>query len=137
MDPLQQWAEGDTAPWAPINENFMALEVQAAGPPQNVQAADYTCVLSDAGGGILHPSSDASARTFTIPANASVAFGAGSLLMFVNQDGAGVVTISITSDTMRLAGAGTTGSRTLAANGVAFAWKVSATEWIIWGFGLT
>ena len=38
---------------------------------------------------------------------------------------------------MRLAGAGTTGSRSLAANGVAEAIKVSATEWIISGTGLT
>jgi hypothetical protein len=38
---------------------------------------------------------------------------------------------------MRLAGAGTTGSRTLAANGVATAIKLTATEWIISGVGLT
>jgi hypothetical protein len=38
---------------------------------------------------------------------------------------------------MRLAGAGTTGNRTLAANGVATAIKLTATEWIISGVGLT
>jgi hypothetical protein len=38
---------------------------------------------------------------------------------------------------MRLAGAGTTGSRTLAANGVATAVKVTTTEWLISGTGLT
>jgi hypothetical protein len=38
---------------------------------------------------------------------------------------------------MRLAGAGTTGSRTLAANGVATAIKITSTEWIISGTGLT
>jgi hypothetical protein len=36
-----------------------------------------------------------------------------------------------------LAGAGTTGSRTLAANGIATAMKVTTTEWIINGTGLT
>ena len=105
--------------------------------PQNSQSANYTCVLADAGKHLLHPSADTTARTFTIPANSSVAFPIGTAITFVNQNGAGVVTISITTDTMRLAGAGTTGSRTLAANGVATALKIAATEWIISGGGLT
>ena len=50
---------------------------------------------------------------------------------------AGEVTIAITSDTMRLAGVGTTGSRTLAANGIATAIKLTSTEWIISGSGLS
>jgi hypothetical protein len=105
--------------------------------PQVSQSAAYTAVLSDAGKHILHPSADTTARTFTIPANASVAYPIGTALTFVNQASAGVVTIAITSDTMRLAGAGTTGSRTLAANGIATALKITATEWIISGTGLT
>ena len=74
---------------------------------------------------------------FTIPSNAGVAFPIGTAVTFVNQNAAGVVTIAITTDVMRLAGAGTTGSRTLAANGVATAIKLTATEWIISGSGLT
>ena len=105
--------------------------------PQNSQSAAYELVLADSGKHILHPSADTTARTFTIPANASVAFPIGTAVTFVNQNAAGVVTIAITSDTMRLAGAGTTGSRTLAANGVATAIKLTATEWIISGVGLT
>jgi hypothetical protein len=66
-----------------------------------------------------------------------VAFGIGTTVTFVNQAGAGVVTIAITTDTMRLAGTGTTGSRTLAANGIATALKLTSTEWIISGMGLT
>jgi hypothetical protein len=58
-------------------------------------------------------------------------------LTFINQHAAGVVTIAITSDTMRLAGAGTTGSRTLAADGIATAIKIASTEWLISGTGLT
>jgi hypothetical protein len=38
---------------------------------------------------------------------------------------------------MRLAGDGSTGSRTLAANGIATAVKVTSTEWLINGTGLT
>lgn len=105
--------------------------------PQNSQSANYTCVLTDAGDHILHPSADTTARTFTIPANSSVPYPIGTAITFVNQNGAGVLTIAITTDTMRLAGAGTTGSRTLAANGVATALKIAATEWIISGGGLT
>lgn len=105
--------------------------------PQNSKSANYTCVLADAGNHILHPSADTTARTFTIPANSSVPYPIGTALTFINQNGAGVVTIAITTDTMRLAGAGTTGSRKLAANGVATAVKITATEWIISGAGLT
>lgn len=105
--------------------------------PQNSQSAAYTTVAADSGKHILHPSSDASARTFTIDSNANVAYPIGTAITFINQNGAGVVTIAITADTMRLAGAGTTGSRTLAANGVATAVKIATTEWIISGTGLT
>jgi hypothetical protein len=105
--------------------------------PQNSQSANYTCTLADAGDHILHPSADTTARTFTIPANSSVPYPIGTAITFINQSGAGVLTIAIASDTMRLAGAGTTGSRTLAANGVATALKIAATEWIISGGGLT
>lgn len=105
--------------------------------PQNSQSAAYQLVLSDAGKQILHPSADTTARTFTIPSNGTVSFPIGTAVTFINQNGAGVVTIAITTDTMRLAGDGTTGSRTLAANGIATAVKVTSTEWIISGVGLT
>lgn len=105
--------------------------------PQNSQSGAYTLVIADAGKHIFHPSADTTARVFTIPANASVAFPIGTAVTFVNQNSAGVITIAITSDTMRLAGAGTTGSRTLAANGIATALKITSTAWIISGTGLT
>lgn len=104
---------------------------------QNSQSAAYELVLSDAGKHLLHPSDDTSARTFTIPANSAAAFPVGTVVTFINQASAGVLTIAITTDTMRLAGAGTTGNRTLAANGIATAIKLTATEWIISGTGLT
>lgn len=103
----------------------------------NSQSTAYTAVLSDGGKHLLHPSADTTARTFTIPANSSVAYPIGTAITFVNQDSAGVLTIAITTDTMRLAGAGTTGSRTLAANGIATALKITSIEWIISGTGLT
>jgi hypothetical protein len=105
------------------------------GIPQNSQSAAYPLVLADAGKHIYHPVSDNNARTFTIPANASVAYPIGTAITFINM--VNTVTIAITTDTMYLAGAGTTGSRTLAAYGVATAVKLTSTTWIISGPGLT
>lgn len=105
--------------------------------PQNSQSAAYQLLTSDQSKHIFHPSADTTARIWTIPSNATVAFPIGTTVTFINQNGAGVITIAITTDTMRLAGAGTTGSRTLAANGIATAVKVTSTEWIISGTGLT
>ena len=105
--------------------------------PQNSKSAAYTLVLGDSGKHILHPTADTTARTFTIPANSSVAYPVGTAITFVNQHGAGTLTIAITTDTMYLSDAGTTGSRTLAANGIATAIKVTSTEWLISGTGLT
>ncbi len=105
--------------------------------PQNSQSAAYTTVAADSGKHLLHPSADTTARIFTIDSNATVAYPIGTTITFVNQNAAGVMTIAVTTDTMRLAGAGTTGSRSLAANGIATALKVTSTEWIISGTGLT
>lgn len=107
------------------------------GLPQNSQSTAYTTVLADAGKHLLHPAADTTARIFTIDSNANVAYPIGTTLSFINQNAGGVITIAITTDTMRLAGAGTTGSRTLAANGIATAIKLTSTEWIINGTGLT
>ena len=64
-----------------------------------------------------------------------MAYPLGTILTFVNL--INDVTIAITSDTMYLANDGATGSRTLAAYGVASAIKVDSTTWVISGNGLT
>ncbi len=104
--------------------------------PQNSQSADYTLVLADSGKHIFHPSTDANARTFTIPANSSVAYPIGTAITFINMTSQ-VVTIAITTDTMYLSSAGTTGSRSLARYGSATAIKITSTNWLISGSGLT
>lgn len=101
------------------------------GKPQLIKSLDYTLVLTDAGKHILHPSADTTARTFTIPANSSVAYPVGTEITFVNQVSAGTVTVAITTDTMYLEGAGTTGSITLAPNTKATAIKITSTQWLI------
>jgi hypothetical protein len=114
------------------------MEVGFRSIPQITKVADGAPTtgadLTYSGKHIYHTST---AGTFTIPANGSIAYPIGTALTFVNGNGAGALTIAITTDTMRLAGAGTTGSRTLAANGVATAVKLTETEWIISGSGLT
>jgi hypothetical protein len=104
--------------------------------PQNSQSAAYTLVLADSGKHIFHPVGDNNARTFTIPANSSVAYPIGTAITFINMAAANV-TIAITSDTLVLSPAGTTGSRTLATNGSATAIKITSTSWLISGSGLT
>ena len=104
--------------------------------PVNSQSAAYTAVLADSGKVIFHPSTDANARTFTIPANGSVAYPIGTALTFINMTSQ-VVTIAITTDTMYLSAAGTTGSRSLAQYGSATAIKMTSTTWLISGSGLT
>lgn len=99
---------------------------------QNSQSDNYTLVLTDSG---KHIYETGSGKTVTIPANASVAFPIGTSVTFISASNA--VTIAITSDTLTLASAGTTGSRTLAANSIATAVKVTSTAWIITGNGLT
>ena len=112
-----------------------AEEATKAGMPQNSQSGAYTTVLADANKHILHPTSDDNPRTFTIDSNANVAYPVGTCITFVNE--INTLTIAITTDTLVLAGAGTTGSRTLAAMGIATALKKTTTSWIISGTGLS
>lgn len=102
---------------------------------QNAQGGTYGFVLADANQQVYH--NNAAAHTFTIPANSGVAYPIGTQLTIINQLGGGVVTIAITTDTLILSPTGATGSRSLAAIGVAVAVKVTATSWIISGSGLT
>jgi hypothetical protein len=113
-----------------------AFDVGYRNIPQNSQSANYTLTLADAGDHIFHPVGDNNARTFTIPANSSVAYPIGTAITFINMAAANV-TIAITSDTLTLSPAGTTGSRTLAQYGSATAIKITSTNWLISGSGLT
>lgn len=113
-------------------DNTTADECGFKGIPQNGQNA-YTCVLSDAGKHIIASNSG---TTLTIPANASVAYPIGTVLTFVNGTG-GNITIAITTDTLTLAGTGSSGSRTLASTGIASALKVNSQIWYISGSGLS
>jgi hypothetical protein len=118
-------------------DDFYLLNPQNVGfrnIPQFASANSHTFVLSDAG---KHFYTSATAvYTVTIPANASVAYPIGTVLSIINRS-ANNMTIAITSDTLILAGTSSTGSRTLADNGIATAIKFSATGWLISGSGLS
>ena len=101
------------------------------GLPQNAQTGAYTLALSDIGKQVSNTTGG-----WVIPANASVAFPVGAAVVLFNNSGSSQ-TVSITSDTLRLAGTATTGTRTLAQYGLATCTKVSATTWVITGAGLS
>jgi hypothetical protein len=114
-----------------------AASVGYMGLPQNATGTT-TLTMSDAG---KHIYVTTTGQTITIPAAASVAYPIGTTITFIAGASATAVLIDITTDTLRLAGGTSTGTRTLAANGMATAVKVSGTSssgvWYINGTGLT
>jgi len=118
-----------------IPDDAATTEVGYLNIPQNPQSTNYTAVLADRGWHLFHPSSDNNPRTFTIPANSSVAYPVGTAITFVNK--INVLTIAINTDTLTWAEDGSTGSRTLGANGICTALKITSTEWLISGVGLS
>jgi hypothetical protein len=122
-----------------MNAAGQAFDVGYRNIPQNAQAGNYTLTLADSGDHIYHASGDGAA-TYTIPAASSVAFPLGTAITFINLS-ATSISIAITTDTMYLSSAGTTGTRTLAQYGYATAIKVSGVSssgiWLISGSGLT
>jgi hypothetical protein len=102
--------------------------------PQNSTATSYTLVAGDQG---KHVYVTATGQTVTVPANTSTSFPIGTTIAIIAGPSATTSTIAITSDTMYLGGTGSTGTRTLAAYGMATLVKVAATTWFISGTGLT
>jgi len=123
-DTLTNKTVGDTGT---IGTNALGFR----GIPQNAQSSAYTLALTDNGKHISNTTGG-----WVVPANSSVAFPIGASVVLFNNSGASQ-TISITTDTLRLAGTATVGSRTLAQYGLATVVKVSATVWVISGAGLT
>lgn len=119
--------------------NVSALYVQGApvysGIPQKTPNTAYVTILSDANTNLNHTSGAGS--TYTIAANSSVAYPVGTAITFTNPTGAAALTIAINTDTLEFSPNGATGSRTLAASGIATAIKVAGTTWMISGTGLS
>jgi len=104
--------------------------------PQTIASANYTLVATDAGGHIYHPSADTTARTWTIPDNSSVPFPIGTVVNFINDTSAGIITLQMATDTLVVAGLGVATSKNLNANGFASIVKITQTRWLLSGAGL-
>lgn len=95
------------------------------GRPQNSQTSAYTLTLADQGKHI-----SIAAGGVIIPANGSVAFPIGAEVYIFNNSGVDQV-LSITTDTLRLAGSTYTGQCALAPYGLVTCVKVAATTWVV------
>ena len=128
------------AAFAAANSSTTVDGIDAVGfrnIPINSQNTAYTTVLADSGKVIFHPSTDANTRTFTIPANSTVAYPNGTAITFINMSTSNV-TIEITDDTLYSSPDGTTGlPMRLTQYGSATALKMTPTSWLISGSGLS
>lgn len=123
----QFWVRDD-APNLPMFTNDVGTD-QITDPSLselNVQDGNYTFLISDKGKTIAKQAGGAG-ETYTIPANASVAYVIGTWIA-VDNDGGGDLTIAITTDVL-VGTDGVTGSRTLGDNHRALMQKITATRW--------
>jgi hypothetical protein len=109
-----------------ITSSNLADAVGYKGLPPSLQSGGYNLVMGDQGGMVR------ALGSVNIPANSSVAFPVGTTITVYNNTSSNQ-TISITTDTLRLAGTATTGSRTVAQRGFATLVKVDTTEWVATG----
>lgn len=107
------------------SDNDDAQEPGWKGTPQRIVGSSDSLVLADAGKQIYLNAG--SAQTLTIPANASVAFPIGTVIVVVNDSG-NDWSIAITTDTLEKYG-GSTGTQTLGDNNKAVIEKVTSTLW--------
>lgn len=95
------WVDGETVSQSEMNahvrDNTDFLFTAATKPDQNAQtgtgSSAYTFVLADATGGKIVIANAASAATYTVPQDSSVAWPAGSVIRVVSI-GAGVITFA-------------------------------------------
>ena len=125
----------DIDPASSVTDGATGYPIGYKDIPQNPQSGNYTLVLGDRGKHIYLTST---AKTITIPADASVAFPVGTAVTFVNLGGGNNTINASGAVTVYWAGvSGSTGSRTIGNNGFATALKVATDVWIISGAGLS
>ena len=106
-----------------------AYSVGFRGAPQNLQNANYTFVMLDAGKGVTHTSG--TAHAWTIPPNSSVPFPLHTQIACDNQ-GSGAVTLTRGAGvTLRPNGSGTSGDQSLAQYFVRVLYKVDTDAWVL------
>lgn len=106
------------------------------GRPRSTQDGTYSFLATDNGKTIVHTS--ASAHTWTIQTQANATYQDGATIYLDAGASSGVVTIAPAGGvSLVLAGAGTTGNRSLAANGYAELVRTGSNAWKIRGEGVT
>ena len=99
------------------------------GIPQTTHAVNYGPVMADSGREQFFTST----ATATIPANGSVAYPIGTILV-LSVDSGHTLTVAITTDTLTWVPSGTTGSRTVTGPGFLVIQKKKSTTW--WATGV-
>jgi hypothetical protein len=109
--------------------SLSADSVGFRGAPQNIQDANYTFVMDDAGKGVSH--SSAVAHAWTIPPDASVNFPVHTIIPLDNY-GSGAVTVTRGAGvTLRANGSGTSADIALAQYFVRSLYKIGPNFWTL------
>lgn len=119
-----------TAPAASVDPNNV-LDL-GGGIPQNIQTVDYTTVLSDANGQVYHPLGAGAGDTFTIAANASVAYPIGTAITFINM-ATDDLDVDIATDTLNYVNVGAVTTITVPQYNMVTAVKITSTAWLASG----
>lgn len=111
-----------------------ALSVVYQHLPQSVKTGAFAYDLTHDGGHVYYTGAAAAA---TLPANSSVAFPIGTVIVTVN-DGSGAVTLTRAGGvSMKWANTGANADRALAIGGMATLIKVGTDAWFVTGAGLS
>ncbi len=116
----------DTGAIAAASPGFRGLPVSG-----QTQGSAIALALADAGKSVPN-----TLGGWAIPSNATLAFPIGTVIRLFNNSGSSQ-TVSITTDTLRLAGTASTGSRTIAQYGSALISKEDTALWTISGPGVS
>jgi len=123
----------DAEVWVPVTVDGSSLIAQSVPSNEqaiNAEAASYAFAMTDSG--TIVESTSASALTFTVPTNASVAFPVGTRLD-ATQYGAGVLSIAAAAG-VTIRSLGGTGTRALAGQyASATLYKRATNEWVLVG----
>ena len=100
--------------------------------PQNIQSVNYTTVAADAGKHLYHALGAGAGDTYTIAANASVAYVIGTAITFVNM-ATDSLAVNIASDTLNYVGVGAVTTITIPQYNMVTAVKITSTAWLCSG----
>lgn len=127
---------------SPLRREFAQQILRSAwdeifGFPQLEFSADLAIIKKHRGYLLVHPGTDASARSVVFPGHAALGLRKGFPFTIANMSGAGALSVSMLVDTLRMPGGSLTGTRTVAANSLATLIYVTGSEWMITGPGVT